>query len=201
MSAEIKSYDRIENETIKAYAAFCIYRDMGIDRTIVEVTKQTYKQSPQATHTRPTGISRVLDWSSKYNWVDRCKDYDRDEEAIARERNRELDRAEHDAKLEKFRHDNEELGSEMIGLSSDLTSFFRTSLAETVQVFKSLVNDPENAEQEVKLVKAKQSQLGHLFTVSQICKSATAFATVGGDLTADGLLIRQMLEKLKESGD
>jgi hypothetical protein len=130
----------------------------------------------------------------------RTVDYDRDEEAIARERKRELDCAEHDAKLGKFREDNEELGSEMTGLSKELTSFFRSSLAETVEVFKTTIALDEDPERGVKLVKARQSQLGHLFTVSQICKTATTFATVGGDLTADGLLIRQMLEKMKEGG-
>lgn len=193
-----KTYDRIENETIKAYAAFCIYRDMGIDRTLKVTAQEYYSVENPSNIPRVKGMRTVEIWCSKYNWVDRCKDYDRDEEAIARERKRELDCAEHDAKLGKFREDNEELGSEMTGLSKELTSFFRSSLAETVEVFKTTVDLGEDPERGVKLVKARQSQLGHLFTVSQICKTATTFATVGGDLTADGLLIRQMLEKMKE---
>jgi hypothetical protein len=199
MSAEIKSYERQYKETIKAYDAFCVYRDMGTDRTQEKACEIIYP--PEGTQEAPRNISQIRAWSGQWKWVDRCKDYDRDEEAIARERKRELDCAEHDAKLGKFREDNEELGSQMTGLSKELTSFFRSSLAETVEVFKTAVDLGEDPERGVKLVKARQSQLGHLFTVSQICKTATTFATVGGDLTADGLLIRQMLEKLKEGGE
>lgn len=197
----VKTYDRQAGESEKAYAAFVIYRNKGVERQLKTAAQEFYPDLPQ-TQRRHRNISQFSKWSAEYNWVDRCLEFDRDEEAIARERNRELDRAEHDAKLEKFRHDNENLGSEMTGLSKDLTSFFRSSLAETVEVFKTPIEtDEENPQAEVKLVKARQSKLGQLFTVSQICKSATAFATVGGDLTADGLLIRQMLEKLKEGGE
>ena len=200
MSAETKSYDRQYGETEKAYAAFVIYRDLGSDRSL-EKTAEIYYPAQVAHRVRHPNIRRVQDWSAKYSWSIRVLDYDRDEEAIARERKRELSCAEHDAKLAKFQESNEGLGSEMTGLSLELTSFFRSSLAETVEVFKTTVAVDEDPERGVKLVKARQSQLGHLFTVSQICKTATTFATVGGDLTADGLLIRQMLEKMKEGGE
>ena len=197
---DVKSYDRQAGETEKAYAAFVIYRNLGSERSL-EKTAEIYYPAQVAHNVRHPNIRRIQDWSAKYGWSARVLDFDRDEEAIARERRRELDRAEHDAKLEKFRCDNEELGSEMTGLSKDLTSFFRSSLAETVEVFKvTIVADEEEPEQRVKLAKARKSKLDQLFTVSQICKSATAFATVGGDLTADGLLIRQLLEKMKEDG-
>jgi hypothetical protein len=200
MSAEIKSYDRQAGETEKAYAAFVIYRDLGSDRSL-EKTAEFYYPAQVAHKVRHPNIRRIQDWSAKYRWSARVLDYDRDEEAIARERKRDLNRAEHDAKLEHFRQNNEELGSEMTGLSKELTSFFRSSLASTVEVFKTPISDDENPEREVKLAKARQSQLGQLFTVSQICKNATAFATTGEDLTADGLLIRQMLEKMKGEGE
>jgi hypothetical protein len=196
-----KTYDRQVGETEKAYAAFVIYRNLGLERSLQKAAENYYQGLPIAQKLH-RNRSQFTAWCGKYSWVDRCLDYDRDEEAIARERKRELSCAEHDAKLAKFQENNEELGSEMTGLSLDLTLFFRSSLAETVEVFREtvdLVND--DPERGVKLVKARQSQLGHLFTVSQICKTATTFATVGGDLTADGLLIRQMLEKMKEGGE
>lgn len=194
---DVKSYDRQAGETEKAYAAFVIYRNLGLKRSLQKAAENYYEGLGNAQKLH-RNRSQFTAWCGKYNWVDRCLDYDRDEEAIARERKRELDCAEHDAKLGKFREDNEELGSEMTGLSKELTSFFRSSLAETVEVFKTTIDLDEDPERGVKLVKVRQSQLGHLFTVSQICKTATTFATVGGDLTADGLLIRQMLEKMKE---
>jgi hypothetical protein len=197
---DAKSYDRRLGETEKAYAAFVIYRNLGSERSVFRTAREFYG-NPEKTGKPHRNTTQISSWCGKYNWVDRCLEFDRDEEAIARERKRELDRAEHDAKLEKFRHDNEELGSEMTGLSKELTSFFRLSLAETVEAFKTPIEYEEKPDLEVKLIKARQSKLGQLFTVSQICKTATTFATVGGDLTADGLLIRQMLEKLKEGGE
>jgi hypothetical protein len=197
---DVKSYDRRLGETERAYAAFVIYRNLGSERTL-EKTSAIFYPDVKAEEGRHPNVRQIQRWSGTHDWYLRTVDYDRDEEAIARERKRELDCAEHDAKLGKFREDNEELGSEMTGLSKELTSFFRSSLAETVEVFKTTIALDEDPERGVKLVKARQSQLGHLFTVSQICKTATTFATVGGDLTADGLLIRQMLEKMKEGGE
>lgn len=60
-------WERQKGESSKAYAAFCVYRDLGPDRSI-EKARQTMPK------TRPK--SWLVCWSTKYNWVARAAAYD-----------------------------------------------------------------------------------------------------------------------------
>jgi len=60
-------WDRQPGESTKAYAAFCIYRDMGVERSIEKVYEKRSKRGP---------LSRLKNWSVKHNWVERAKAYD-----------------------------------------------------------------------------------------------------------------------------
>lgn len=62
------SWERIPGESAKAYAAFCAYRDYGIDRSITKVLQRYHEKYGS----RPL-LSR---WSQRYDWVKRCHDYD-----------------------------------------------------------------------------------------------------------------------------
>lgn len=62
------SWERQEGESSKAYAAFCIYRDYGVDRSIVKVV-QMYGENG-------TSKAQLFRWSSRYSWVQRCSDFD-----------------------------------------------------------------------------------------------------------------------------
>lgn len=64
-----KPYNRQPNETDKSWAAFCIYRDMGRDRTTEKVRSEcAYKNR-----------SIVGQWCTKYAWVKRCSAFDDEE--------------------------------------------------------------------------------------------------------------------------
>jgi len=54
-----RDLERQKNESSKAYAAFCIYRDMGVERSIEKVYEKRSKRGP---------LSRLKNWSVKYNW-------------------------------------------------------------------------------------------------------------------------------------
>ena len=58
-------WERYEKESSKAYAAFCIYRDLGVDRSYEQVQKKCGKSA-----------RLIARWGSKYNWVARCQAYD-----------------------------------------------------------------------------------------------------------------------------
>jgi len=62
------SWERQEGESSKAYAAFCIYRDYGVDRSIAKVV-QMYGENGASK-------AQLFRWSSKYSWVQRCNDFD-----------------------------------------------------------------------------------------------------------------------------
>jgi hypothetical protein len=75
-----KSWLKLPEETSRQYAAFCLYRDMGPERSISDVAN-VWSDSG--------ATSRLNEWSSKYNWVDRASSYDEHIDEIKRARNEE----------------------------------------------------------------------------------------------------------------
>ena len=64
---EKHDWDRQPGESSKAYAHFCLYRDMGLTRSI--------RQMPKVSGC--TSVVRQLNrWSSRWRWVERCESYD-----------------------------------------------------------------------------------------------------------------------------
>ena len=69
----VDPWERQPEETAKAFEAFCVYRDLGPDRSIAKTGKKM-------------GKSRVTleNWSSKNEWVKRCAAWDAEQDRIAR---------------------------------------------------------------------------------------------------------------------
>jgi len=65
MTNQIKPWDRLIKETAKAYEAFIIYRELGLERSYKKVAERLLKSG--------TLIRR---WSQKYNWHERIREYD-----------------------------------------------------------------------------------------------------------------------------
>ena len=72
----IEPWEQQENETATAFAAFVIYRDLGLGiRSVAKVGQELGKSK--------TLIER---WSSQWNWVNRCRVYDQELDRLIRER-------------------------------------------------------------------------------------------------------------------
>ena len=67
-------WERRENETTKAYEAFCIYRDMGRERSLAKVAEKLQKSE--------TLMGR---WSRENDWVKRAAKWDDEQDRIERE--------------------------------------------------------------------------------------------------------------------
>lgn len=74
------SWERQPDETSRQYEAFCLYRDMGPERSILKVAREWSSGG----HT-----SKLKEWSSKHHWVDRASAYDEHIDEIRRGRNEE----------------------------------------------------------------------------------------------------------------
>lgn len=73
---DVITWDRLEKETARAYRAFCVYRDMGAERSLSKVRDKLGKKS---------GYDRQLqEWSSQHRWVDRARAYDDHMEVLLR---------------------------------------------------------------------------------------------------------------------
>lgn len=62
---DIRPWDRQPTETSKAYEAFCLYRDMGPQRTVRAVAEELNKSQ-----------AIIGRWSSAYDWPERTRAWD-----------------------------------------------------------------------------------------------------------------------------
>jgi hypothetical protein len=68
MSDEQKrEWDRQPGESSKAYAHFCLYRDMGVGRSLRQMEKLDNCTSQ---------LRQLMRWSAVWLWVERCEKYD-----------------------------------------------------------------------------------------------------------------------------
>jgi hypothetical protein len=65
-----EAWERLPGETNKAFNAFCIYRDLRQNRSFTKAQIQLGKKSK----------SYIAHWSKKYNWIERVKAFDDDED-------------------------------------------------------------------------------------------------------------------------
>ena len=90
MSDEDKhEWDRLTRESSKAYAHFCLYRDMGLSRSIRVLAKDSNCDSK---------LTQLMRWSRKWNWVERSRRYDdylEAEERVRQEKERRDMRKRH----------------------------------------------------------------------------------------------------------
>ncbi len=87
-------WQRQPREPQRAYAGYCVYRDLGTDRTLTAAvrhwltapadrsqTKRAHEQRRYETHEKPQRYLRAVRgrwgiWSSRWHWVDRCRAFD-----------------------------------------------------------------------------------------------------------------------------
>lgn len=89
MSDERQPWERMEGETPKAYEAFCCYKDLGVERTVIAAYSVYKGGVPGDIQGRPPGFFRT--WSERFDWPERAQSFDdaarkRDLEATQKER-------------------------------------------------------------------------------------------------------------------
>lgn len=90
-----KPWERQPGESDKAFEAFCIYRDMGSERTLQKVGQGLNKST--------TLMSR---WSSENNWVERVQAWEDEQDRILRQ--------EQIKDIKKMRQRHADLAMEML---------------------------------------------------------------------------------------
>lgn len=92
MPETLHIWERQDAESAKAYSAFVVYRDMGLERSI----DAAYRGYVGDEKSRKEATGHFKRWASKHDWLSRAKAYDAERE---RERLREHGTAE----IEAFR--------------------------------------------------------------------------------------------------
>jgi hypothetical protein len=136
--------------------------------------------TPHNPRTHPN-IRRIEEWCRNWRWVDRCKDFDRDEEAILRDKIRQSSLEEHNRQLEQFRQHNETIGFGLFKMGLRLLTIGE----KIIKTFEDKeVLDPKD--------------IDLFLAIPNSIKAIGELGASGSDLAANGLLIRQLMEKLKE---
>jgi hypothetical protein len=84
MQDDLAPWEQMPEESGKAYAAFCAYRDMGRQRSLTKAYRQ------HSGHTTATAVSgSYASWSITYEWLRRAEAYDAYLERLARQEREE----------------------------------------------------------------------------------------------------------------
>lgn len=70
---ELELWERQPEETARAFEAFCVYRNLGANRSIRKTAQELNKN-----------CTTIAEWSSKYDWVKRVAAWDAEQDRIAR---------------------------------------------------------------------------------------------------------------------
>lgn len=73
-------WERLLSDTDKSYEAFCIYRDMGANRSLAKTTTKYYGKDTAS-------IRQVEKWSSGHDWINRVRAYDTEQRRLQQQRN------------------------------------------------------------------------------------------------------------------
>jgi hypothetical protein len=86
-------WERLKGESSKAYAAFCLYRDMGKERSIAKAAQKDGGGTARG--------RRYEKWSSRWRWLQRAQGYDDnlDRELRAKNEKQLIQAAERQARL------------------------------------------------------------------------------------------------------
>jgi hypothetical protein len=183
----MKSYDRSDGETAKAYAAFTIYRDMGVSRSLKATTEKYYSAECPSNVRRAKGMRHIEEWSSKYNWVDRCRDFDRDIELSNREFLLQVKREKYLARCDDLQINTEAAGFEAIEAARNLTAIMIDISAEL-----RLCRGKKIAEYTAR-------ELDLVIGLPNSLKNAISCASGGVQLGADGLGLSDVVQKMTKA--
>jgi hypothetical protein len=180
----MKSYDRMDGESAKAWAAFCVYRDLGVSRSLDRAAAEIYGLGSD--QIRPRNLSTIKQWSSRWAWVDRIREWDTDIEAANRAIAMQQNRDRYLAQAAKFREQTEAIGFGIIAAASKVLMVLDRIATQLV----ALENKPiaDLTQREIELIKILPSAI----------KAIAGSSSGGVDLTADGLGLKDVIDKLEE---
>lgn len=118
-----EKWEKQDSETPKNYTLFCVYRDMGITRSMSKVAAKLEKPERYGKH--------LTNLSAEYKWVDRCNAYD----AYLEEETRK-------ANIEAIKKMNEEI----IGLARQMRQIPGVRLRAIVEKIRVAYDSHDNAQ-------------------------------------------------------
>jgi hypothetical protein len=76
-----ESWERLPGESGLAYAAFCAYRDMGLERNIRKAVEGQFRKAELPANNLEPAVGKKYrmwrNWAAQFRWRERAADYDR----------------------------------------------------------------------------------------------------------------------------
>lgn len=118
-------YDRLQNESDLQWMAFCCYRDLGLERSLIKAyTDYRKRKVHQGTskHDRiPSQVpSSFKEWCKIYDWDDRARVWDSEREERERQLLIQSQGEQYTKELEEFRQAQKTSGRAKSSLGSEL---------------------------------------------------------------------------------
>jgi hypothetical protein len=179
---KVKAYEQREGETPKAYAAFCVYRDLGVNRTI-DTAYCIVSGIPTGSKQAP---SHFRDWAASNEWVKRSGDYDRDLESARRSDLMDADRTAYMASLEDYRKQLQTIGQAGLNFSAQwlyVSQAMLTPIVNKVKAGQTLTR------QEIQDFLALQKPM----------KSCMDNSDIASRMTGDAMHFSSLMEHLKDA--
>jgi hypothetical protein len=189
---EMKSYERSINESDRAYRAYCIYQELGIRRTLkgaydryrVEMGIVT-QLSPSRNPNKPPGFFQ--NWSTKFKWIQRIADFDRDNEAAARSIIQQRERVRYLEQADLLRTQTEAAGFGILDTSMRM-------LAALNRIASQLANLKDR-----KIADYTQREIDLILLLPSALRSIANCASSGVSMAADGLALTGVIEQVQEN--
>jgi hypothetical protein len=179
--AELWEYN-LEIDTAKSFQAFCIYRDLGPNRTI-DHAFCVYSKRPLSAKRAPGHFDK---WSIKGKWVDRSKAYDLNQEQLRRAESSLESRQKHEDRLEEVRSITEALALTRLKSSLRSAVLVRDTIAwlekECKQGDRSILNE---------------KQADFLLTLVSIQNKDAATIETSLKLADESLGIKDLIDRLR----
>ena len=72
-----ESWERLPRESAMAFAAFCVFRDLGAERNIRKAAETALNSIDKNEGGRGTSYRMWRNWSTQFRWKERAADFDR----------------------------------------------------------------------------------------------------------------------------
>ena len=161
-------WEMLENEPSKAWGAFQVYRDLGVNRTLAGTAKVL-----ESRNLKGGGLKT---WSAKYNWVERARQFDAFMDAQVVSTQVRDGREEYKEKLKAYRKEVEATSKAMVAMG-----------VKTMQILQKDLNKRLSNPQEL-----MPSELAALMRASMICIES------GWDTYTDTLGTEKIINFLNE---
>lgn len=191
-------FERLPDEGSRAFAAFCVYRDLGPARSLDKAyRKHSQDTGSAATGTRASG--RWEQWAQDHQWRERAAAYDAERER----RQREQAEADHWRELELYRQRQRQLAITSTNASIQLMQLASRKLE---RLFERL-NLPDLTSTDA--VKRKQAQAALDAALSVIgtdklpgwYRAAAALAEAGTNAEAQAIGVTELMRTLDMHGE